>query len=471
MMSVRNKVFDRFGDSVIAFVFVVCTVIWADNVHPDIGNITAFLEMRFTLMNAAFAAGFTLLWVECFMAVDKLMHRSRSFLRRGLLTVGGCAAMTAVVGLYLVLRQSPAPVGLVIERFFAAAMVCQMLRLYVHRMGWTLRAGQPENVIILGSGRRASKAWRELRIRYTHSANLLGFVDDCSTEQMPPDIAQRYLCDTKNLSHYLLRTSVQRMVVATPLRSTYDMTQEAISIAESAGVKVSCLADSFTLRHSGPVRDQTEMIVDLAARDEGFQIADHVKRLIDIVCAGVGIIALSPLFLAIAIAIKVNSPGPVFFLQERYGFHRHRFLIWKFRSMVFNAPELMRELEAQNEAQGPIFKIMKDPRITSVGRVLRSLSLDELPQLWNVLRGEMSLVGPRPMSVRDVSLFSDAILMRRFSVKPGITGLWQVSGRSSVGFDKWIALDFRYIDEWSLALDLKILARTLPVVLKRTGAV
>jgi lipopolysaccharide/colanic/teichoic acid biosynthesis glycosyltransferase len=139
--------------------------------------------------------------------------------------------------------------------------------------------------------------------------------------------------------------------------------------------------------------------------------------------------------------------------------------------MVKNAPELMKELEEQNEAAGPIFKIRRDPRVTRLGRVLRASSLDELPQLWNVLLGHMSLVGPRPMSVRDVSLFSEATLMRRFIVKPGITGLWQVCGRSALNFDQWMKLDFRYIDGWSLALDFQILARTVRAVVKRTGAV
>jgi lipopolysaccharide/colanic/teichoic acid biosynthesis glycosyltransferase len=143
----------------------------------------------------------------------------------------------------------------------------------------------------------------------------------------------------------------------------------------------------------------------------------------------------------------------------------------KFRSMVPNAAELMTSLEKHNEACGPIFKIKNDPRITPFGRFLRRSSLDELPQLWNVLLGDMSLVGPRPMSVRDVSLFSEAQLMRRFRVRPGITGSWQVSARGSLSFDQWIALDFAYIDNWSLGLDLKILARTVPAVLRRSGAV
>jgi lipopolysaccharide/colanic/teichoic acid biosynthesis glycosyltransferase len=145
--------------------------------------------------------------------------------------------------------------------------------------------------------------------------------------------------------------------------------------------------------------------------------------------------------------------------------------MWKFRSMVVNAAALLESLENRNEANGPIFKIKDDPRITPVGRFLRRTSLDELPQLWNVLLGDMSLVGPRPMSVRDVSLFSEAQLMRRFSVRPGITGSWQVAGRSSLSFDQWVTLDFTYIDQWSLSLDFKILAKTVPAVLKRSGAV
>jgi lipopolysaccharide/colanic/teichoic acid biosynthesis glycosyltransferase len=142
----------------------------------------------------------------------------------------------------------------------------------------------------------------------------------------------------------------------------------------------------------------------------------------------------------------------------------------KFRTMCRNAENLQSSVEHMNEAAGPIFKIRDDPRVTRLGKLLRKTSLDELPQLYNVLRGEMSLVGPRPMSIRDVALFSEAWLMRRFSVKPGITGLWQVSGRSNVSFDKWMELDLKYIDGWSLWLDVEILLKTLPIVVRGTGA-
>ena len=350
------------------------------------------------------------------------------------------------------------------------ALGYQLARMIATSKAWPGRVGVPRNVIILGSGRRASMAWREIRIHYAGELNLLGFVDDRGVEHMPPDIAKRHLCGTNRLSNYILHNSVQQLIVATPLRSQYDMTQRAISIAESAGLRVFCMSDSFTLMHGRSMAARTSFFAEMLPMDDQRRLADACKRVFDIIISICAMIAFSPLFIVLAILVKTTSRGPVFFTQERYGYHRRRFRIWKFRSMVVNAPQLMQQLESHNEADGPIFKIKNDPRITPVGKYLRKLSLDELPQLWNVLVGDMSLVGPRPMSVRDVSLFSDAQLMRRFTVKPGITGLWQVSGRSSLSFEKWMMLDFRYIDEWSFGLDLRILARTVPVVLKRTGA-
>jgi exopolysaccharide biosynthesis polyprenyl glycosylphosphotransferase len=224
-----------------------------------------------------------------------------------------------------------------------------------------------------------------------------------------------------------------------------------------------------SLKHPA-YRDQ-ELFGELVPFHHDYMTEQAVKRFVDIFGALAGLCLFAPLYLLIAIAIKATSEGPVFFAQERFGHRRRIFRMYKFRSMVSNAPELMAQLEAQNEASGPIFKIRQDPRITPFGRFLRASSLDELPQLWNVLIGNMSLVGPRPMSVRDVMLFNEATLMRRFTVKPGITGLWQVSGRSAVSFEKWIEMDFNYIDRWSLALDFQILARTVRVVFNRTGAV
>jgi len=183
------------------------------------------------------------------------------------------------------------------------------------------------------------------------------------------------------------------------------------------------------------------------------------------------LVFLSPLFLVVAVAIKLTMPGPVFFRQQRSGLSGVPFTLYKFRTMVTNAEQFKHELEAMNEMTGPDFKVTNDPRVTNTGKILRKYSLDELPQLWNVLRGEMSLVGPRPLPVDEVQRFQNLAHRRRLSVKPGLTCLWQISGRNQISdFKEWVRLDLEYIDNWSLWLDLRILALTIPVVLRGTGA-
>ena len=194
------------------------------------------------------------------------------------------------------------------------------------------------------------------------------------------------------------------------------------------------------------------------------------KRVLDCVLSGLLAILLAPLFLVVAVLIKCTSAGPVFFRQTRVGLNKRQFRIYKFRTMIANAEQIQDELLSLNEMTGPVFKIKNDPRITALGRVLRRTSIDELPQLLNVLMGDMSLVGPRAMSLRDYQLFDQDWQRRRFSVKPGITCLWQVNGRNSLPFEKWMELDMQYIDKWSLWLDFKILAQTVPAVLRGTGA-
>jgi exopolysaccharide biosynthesis polyprenyl glycosylphosphotransferase len=193
------------------------------------------------------------------------------------------------------------------------------------------------------------------------------------------------------------------------------------------------------------------------------------KRTFDVVVSAVGLIAIAPLLAAIALAVKLTDRGPVLFRQQRVGLHRQPFTLLKFRTMVPQAELLLGNLLSQNEADGPLFKVRDDPRITRVGRILRRYSLDELPQLWNVLRGEMSLVGPRPPLPSEVAAYEDWQL-DRLEVRPGITGLWQVSGRSELSFDEYVRLDLFYIENWSLAYDLFMLAKTIPMLLTARGA-
>jgi exopolysaccharide biosynthesis polyprenyl glycosylphosphotransferase len=195
-----------------------------------------------------------------------------------------------------------------------------------------------------------------------------------------------------------------------------------------------------------------------------------VKRVLDVAGSLVLLIVLAPLFLVAAVLIRLTSPGPVLFAQKRLGLNKRQFTMFKFRTMVPAAESIQEKLLHLNEMTGPVFKIKNDPRVTPIGRVLRKTSIDELPQLFNVLRGDMSLVGPRAMSVRDYQHFSEDWQRRRFSVPPGITCLWQIRGRNTIPFEQWMVLDMQYIDRWSLWLDLKILALTIPAVFKGSGA-
>jgi len=442
------------------------SVVAGNSSRLPLGSAHQFLETRITILNAAFAALFMAAWTYCFSVLER--PQADGIIGKLLKTTYGCAAMSLLLGIYLNASHTTGPTLLIAIIFFLTSVSYKILRVAIST--W-ISARDPQLVVILGSGRRAVKAWREIRTRYHFTVKLLGFVDDRSPDEMAPDVAQRYLGTIDELDELLLRNVVDELLIALPLKSCYQDIQRAIEIAANVGVKVVYMQDMYTNGMKQNATQNSELFNDLVPHHEDYMAKQAIKRLVDVFGSLFGLMVLSPILLLVAIAVKLTSEGPVLFAQQRYGYRRRLFKIYKFRSMVKNAPQLMAQLEEQNEAAGPIFKIRNDPRVTPVGKFLRLSSLDELPQLWNVLLGHMSLVGPRPMSVRDVSLFNEATLMRRFTVKPGITGLWQVSGRSSVGFDQWIKFDFNYIDDWSLALDFRILAKTVSVVVKRTGAV
>lgn len=194
-----------------------------------------------------------------------------------------------------------------------------------------------------------------------------------------------------------------------------------------------------------------------------FSLYEVIKRLIDVVCSFMGVLLLSPLFIIIAIIIKTTSKGPVFFSQKRVGKNGKKFDMYKFRSMVVNAEELKEKLADQNEMSGPMFKMKDDPRVTKVGKFIRKTSIDELPQLWNVLKGDMSLVGPRPSLPKEVAQFEDW-MHKRLEVKPGLTCYWQVSGRNNIDFEEWMKLDIKYVDERSTWIDIKLILKTVGVL-------
>lgn len=195
-----------------------------------------------------------------------------------------------------------------------------------------------------------------------------------------------------------------------------------------------------------------------------------IKRSIDIICSLAGIIVLSPVFLIVTVLIKIEDPkGSIFFCQERNGQHPNTFKMYKFRSMVHNAEELLKDLQHKNEQTGPAFKMADDPRITKVGKFIRKTSLDELPQLFNILKGDMSLVGPRPPIPREVREYN-SYQMQRLLVKPGLTCIWQVSGRNNIGFDEWVDMDLEYIKTRNLLLDIKLILKTVKVLFGDSNA-
>jgi exopolysaccharide biosynthesis polyprenyl glycosylphosphotransferase len=277
-------------------------------------------------------------------------------------------------------------------------------------------------------------------------------------------------CNFSNLADFLRHSVVDEAAIYLPLRSYYENAAELILLYEQHGIALRFDKQIFSLRipqsHS---QDSEENSQALVAGSAGAGPV-LVKRVLDCVLSGLLVILCAPLFLVVAVLIKCTSAGPVFFRQTRVGLNKRQFRIYKFRTMIANAEHIQDELLSLNEMTGPVFKIKNDPRVTALGRVLRRTSIDELPQLLNVLSGDMSLVGPRAMSLRDYQLFDQDWQRRRFSVKPGITCLWQVNGRNSLPFEKWMELDMQYIDRWSLWLDFKILAQTVPAVLRGTGA-
>jgi exopolysaccharide biosynthesis polyprenyl glycosylphosphotransferase len=264
-------------------------------------------------------------------------------------------------------------------------------------------------------------------------------------------------------------------VIISARHSFFGQVEKAIQLCELEGVEAWLLADFFNTQISQTTLDDFRgrpTLVFRSTPDASWQVL--VKQLMDVSGAAlllVGLTFVVPLIPVVALLIKWKSPGPILFRQQRSGLNGRPFTMLKFRTMADDAEQRKHELEAFNEMNGPVFKVTNDPRITPLGRVLRRYSIDELPQLWNVLRGEMSLVGPRPLPVAETRRFPDLAHRRRLSVKPGLTCLWQVSGRNQVkDFQDWVRLDLEYIDNWSLWLDLKILLRTIPAVFLGTGA-
>jgi exopolysaccharide biosynthesis polyprenyl glycosylphosphotransferase len=324
-------------------------------------------------------------------------------------------------------------------------------------------------VLVAGTGKSARRHLEELRAHPEWGLEARGVVSEAPHLAIDAVAGVRLLGSIADLPT-LLRTQVVDEVHFAVSRRTLERLDEAVRVCDEMGVTVRVAMGFLGGLNSRPALEAVGgapfLTLSSAPRDGAGLV---LKRVFDVVVSGVALVAALPILLAAAAAIKLTSPGPVIFRQKRSGMNGRVFTLYKFRTMVANAEALKGDLQTRNEMDGPVFKIKNDPRVTRVGRVLRKLSIDELPQLWNVLRGDMSIVGPRPPIPTEVEKY-ERWQRRRLSMRPGITCIWQVSGRNTVDFKRWMEMDLEYIDNWSLALDLKILLKTIPAVLSSRGA-
>jgi len=321
------------------------------------------------------------------------------------------------------------------------------------------------NVLIVGAGQAGHALAEEIRDNPYLGLKVVGFVDDAKTGKV---LNYDILGKVKNLEHLVQQYFIDEIYVTIP--SERKMVSGIMALGKKMNKTILVVADNFASSFTQMKLNYIGFIPLIRYIDSGLHGTEmFIKRLVDIIIVGIGLIIIAPLFALIAFLIKLDSPGPVFYVSTRCGRKGKLFDFYKFRSMVMNADDYKETLRDKSEVKGPIFKIKDDPRVTRVGRYLRRCSLDELPQLINVVKGDMGLVGPRPPTPDEVAKY-DIWQMRRLDVRPGITCLWQVRGRSELSFYKWIKWDLWYIDNWSFGLDLLILLWTIPAVLKRKGA-
>jgi len=469
---IRQRIFALVNAAVALSVLLGVVLFVNRNQMPE--GFAGFLALRITVKNLILSSSFVIVWLVVFRHFSLSRPWPAKPFRSELAQVSKACTVASALALIFPLTSHGGAftMGILIWFLPISIMACMCGRLAARELA--PRAARFLNgrhdLIIVGSGPRATALYDHLREPQYCSSRVLGFVDSPDGHVVPNTVQKQMLGTLDDLEGILMKQPVDEVLIALPVKSCYDQIQAAIHTCEQAGVEAKYLPDVFvlSLAHAELETDDEENFVALKVVPDDYRIL--VKRAIDIAGSLGGLLLAAPLMLIVAAAIKLTSPGPVFFAQERYGFNKRKFRMYKFRTMTENAERLQAGLEALNEAQGPVFKIRNDPRITPIGRMLRKTSLDELPQLFNVLKGEMSLVGPRPLPLRDVARFDKGSLMRRFSVRPGLTCLWQINGRSQTQFDRWIQLDLEYIDTWSLALDLKILSKTLPAVIAGSGA-
>jgi len=355
-----------------------------------------------------------------------------------------------------------------------ASSLCVLIRLVlrwvlmeVRRSGYNYR-----HLLILGFNEQAVQTAQRIDANQELGYKIQGFISEHDEPAFRPHLQTPYpvIGSFGQLQAILEKGPVDEIILCVPFMKHIAIFSDAVRLAQELGIVVRLFpdrTDAQLLSRLHIERFEGDYVITLFREQMLMQLL--LKRIMDMVISLLGLIILSPLLVSVALAIRLTSPGPVLFAQQRVGMNKRLFKLYKFRSMYVDAEERRREIEHLNEMDGPVFKIKNDPRVTPVGRFIRKTSIDELPQLLNVLRGQMSLVGPRPPLPAEVDRY-DWLYRRRLSIKPGITCLWQISGRNEITFKQWMEMDKAYIDNWSVWLDIKILAKTIPAVLFTKGA-
>jgi exopolysaccharide biosynthesis polyprenyl glycosylphosphotransferase len=349
---------------------------------------------------------------------------------------------------------------------FAIVYIATLRALHLQLTGWLLgRAGYSRRALLVGSGRQIAAVAEALAGLSGTKVEIVGYVSASPN----PENGLRALGPPEALTRIVAAEGVQEVIIADPSFHP-DQAIELVDLCHRAGVTVQVAPSTMDVLIDRGKFVPGQSVPLFTLRPPVFEGIDYaVKRAVDLGLSTAGLIILSPLLVVIAVVVKLSSRGPVIYRSIRPGIAGMPFYCLKFRTMREHADQLQDDLESLNEKSGALFKIRQDPRMTPIGRFLRRFSLDELPQLFNVIRGEMSLVGPRPLPMRDFERLEEWH-KKRYLVLPGISGLWQVSGRSELDFDDLVRLDFLYLERWSVLLDLWILFKTIPAVLSRRGA-
>jgi len=326
-----------------------------------------------------------------------------------------------------------------------------------------------KKIIVVGTGLGAKDFVETVEKNLGWGLDIIGLITEDGSASGSELYGKRVLGTNKEIENILHQYPVDEVIVCAS-RNELGKVEDILGTCGREGIQFRIISDFFGSLAKRATIDHIyglPIISFISVSNNEWCL--YLKRLIDVLVSGVFLIILSPLFLTIAILVKMTSEGPVFYEWNVVGFNKKPFRSWKFRTMIINADEMKEKLMDLNEMKGPVFKIKTDPRITRVGRFLRKFSLDELPQLWSVFKGDMSLVGPRPAGPHELARY-ESWQRRKLSIKPGITCLWQANGRNKINdFNAWARMDLEYIDKWSLWLDMKILAKTAWVVISGTG--